>query len=209
MKKKLSVVALLLALALSFAFAAQAMRTSCPAPVAAVAADAPAIGAVVADFTLPDVDGKEHSLASLKGKSGTVVIFIATQCPVSNAYNERMQKLSEEYRAKGINVVGINSNVKELSPEVKQHAADKGLTFTILKDTGNQIADRFDAQVTPEAYLLDASGKLVYRGRIDNSKAADGVTASELRDAIEATLAGKPVEKSEVKAFGCSIKRVS
>ncbi|PYS94910.1 MAG: hypothetical protein DMF65_14780, partial [Acidobacteria bacterium] len=89
----------------------------------------------------------------------------------------------------------------------KQHAADKGLTFTILKDKGNRIADRFDAQVTPEAYLLDASGKLVYHGRIDNSRAGDAITSTELRDAIEAVLAGKAVEKPEAKAFGCSIKR--
>ena len=200
--KKLSAVALLLAL--SFAFAAQSARATRPAPDAA-----PSIGAVVPDFKLPDADGKEHSLASLKGKSGTVIIFIATQCPVSNAYNARMQKLAEEYRAKGVNVVGINSNVKELAPEVKQHAADKGLTFTILKDAGNVVADSLQAQVTPEAYFLDAAGKLVYRGRIDNSRNGDSITSSELRDAIDATLAGKPVEKTEVKAFGCSIKRVS
>jgi peroxiredoxin len=216
MKKKLSAVALLLAL--SFAVAVTVARTNCPAPDAEAAAanaaanggaNAVTIGSVVEDFKLPDVDGKEHSLASLKGKSGTVIIFIATQCPVSNAYNARMQKLAEDYRAKGVNVVGINSNVKELAPEVKQHAADKGLTFAILKDAGNVVADRFDAQVTPEAYLLDASGKLVYRGRIDNSRNGDSISASELRDALDATLAGKPVEKSEVKAFGCSIKRVS
>ena len=200
--KKLSAVTLLLAL--SFAFAAQSARATRPAPDAA-----PSIGAVVPDFKLPDADGKEHSLASLKGKSGTVIIFIATQCPVSNAYNARMQKLAEEYRAKGVNVVGINSNVKELAPEVKQHAADKGLTFTILKDAGNVVADSLQAQVTPEAYFLDAAGKLVYRGRIDNSRNGDSITSSELRDAIDATLAGKPVQNAEVKAFGCSIKRVS
>ncbi len=200
--KKLSAVALLLAL--SFAFAAQSARATRPAPDAA-----PGIGAVVPDFKLPDADGKEHSLASLKGKSGTLILFVATQCPVSNAYNERMQKLAEEYRAKGVNVVGINSNVKELAPEVKQHAAANGLTFTILKDAGNVVADSLQAQVTPEAYLLDAAGKLVYRGRIDNSRNGDSITSSELRDAIDATLAGKPVEKTEVKAFGCSIKRVS
>lgn len=203
--KKFSAVALLLALSFAFATPPPARATKAtPDAKAAVA-----IGAVVPDFKLPDADGKEHTLASLKGKSGTVVIFIATQCPVSNAYNERMQKLADDYRAKGFNVVGINSNVKELAPEVKAHAAEKGLKFTILKDTGNVVADTFDAKVTPEAYLLDASGKLVYRGRIDNSRNADGVTGSELRDAIEATLAGKPVEKSEVNAFGCSIKRVS
>jgi peroxiredoxin len=202
--KKLSAVALLLAL--SFAFAAQAARATRPAPDVKPAV---AIGAVVPDFKLPDADGREHTLASLKGKSGTVLIFVATRCPVSNAYNERMQKLAEDYRAKGVNVVGINSNSTEPAAEVKSHAAEKGLTFTILKDAGNLIADRLDAQSTPEAYLLDASGKLVYHGRIDNSRNPEGVNSSELRDAIEATLAGKAVEKSEVKAFGCSIKRTS
>jgi peroxiredoxin len=166
-----------------------------------------ALGAVVADFTLPDPDGHQHTLASLKGSKGTVVIFMATQCPVSNAYNERMQKLYADYSARGVNVVGINSNVRELAAEVKEHAAEKGLKFTILKDTGNQIADRFDAQYTPEAYLLDASGKLVYHGRIDNSRNGDSITSTDLRDAVEAVLAGKPVEKPEVKGFGCTIKR--
>ena len=166
-----------------------------------------ALGSVVTDFTLPDADGKAHTLASLKGSKGTVIIFIATKCPVSNGYNERMQKLYADYNSRGINIVGINSNVAELAPEVKQHAAEKGLRFTILKDTGNVIADRFDAQVTPEAYLLDATGKLVYHGRIDNSRAGDAITSTELRDAIEAVLAGKSVEKTEAKAFGCSIKR--
>ncbi|HEX8149432.1 MAG TPA: thioredoxin family protein [Pyrinomonadaceae bacterium] len=202
--KKLSAFALLLAL--SAAFAAQAARATGPAPDAKAAL---AIGAAVPDFKLPDADGREHTLASLKGKSGTVLIFVATRCPVSNAYNGRMQKLAEDYRARGVNVVGINSNSTEPAAEVKSHAAEKGLKFTILKDAGNLVADRFDAQVTPEAYLIDASGKLVYRGRIDNSRNADGVSSSELRDAIEATLAGKPVEKTEVKAFGCAIKRAS
>ena len=189
------------ALAAVLAASASALATGKPGGVT--------IGQPVADFKLPDADGKDHSLSTLKGEKGTVIIFISVQCPMVRAYNERIAKLAEDYRARGVNVVGINSNVKELAPEVKSHAAEKGLKFTILKDTGNVVADSFDAQVTPEAYLIDASGKLVYRGRIDNSRNADGVSASELRDAIEATLAGKPVEKSEVKAFGCSIKRVS
>jgi peroxiredoxin len=198
-----------------FAFALLALLSLSAVPAASVApaAGAPdakaslAVGAVAPDFKLPDADGREHTLASLKGKSGTVIIFVATKCPVSNAYNARMQKLAEDFRARGVNVVGINSNVSEPAAEVKQHAAEKGLTFTMLKDAGNVVADRFDAQVTPEAYLLDASGKLVYHGRIDNSRNGDSITSSELRDAVEAVLAGKPVEKSEVKAFGCSIKR--
>ncbi|HKR60067.1 MAG TPA: thioredoxin family protein [Pyrinomonadaceae bacterium] len=167
----------------------------------------PAIGATIADFSLPDASGKEHSLASLAGKNGSVLIFIAVQCPVSNAYNERMEKLAQDYKAKGINVIGINSNVAESADAVKAHAAEKHLTFAILKDAGNKVADRLGASVTPEAYFLDASNKLLYRGRIDNSKNESGVTSSELRDALDATLAGKPIAKTTANAFGCTIKR--
>ena len=167
----------------------------------------PAIGATLEDFTLPDADGKEHSLNSLKGKNGSVLIFVATKCPVSNAYNERMEKLAQDYKASGINVIGINSNVAESAAAVKAHAAENKLTFAVLKDPANKVADRLGATVTPEAYFLDASNKLIYRGRIDNAKDAAQVSSSELRDAIEATLAGKPVAKTTANAFGCTIKR--
>ena len=167
----------------------------------------PAIGATIEDFTLPDGDGKEHSLNSLKGKTGSVLIFVATKCPVSNAYNERMEKLAQDYKARGVNVIGINSNVAETAEAVKAHAATNNLTFPILKDAGNKIADKLGATVTPEVYFLDANNKLVYRGRIDNAKDASQVNSSELRDAIEAVLAGKSVAKTTASAFGCTIKR--
>jgi peroxiredoxin len=167
----------------------------------------PAIGATIEDFTLPDVDNKDRSLKSLAGKNGTVLLFIAVQCPVSNAYNERMAKLAEEYQAKGIAVIGINSNVAEDAAAVKAHATEHKLSFPILKDPGNKIADRLGASVTPEAYFLDANNKLIYRGRIDNSRNAAQVESSDLRNALDAALAGKSVEKTEAKAFGCSIKR--
>jgi peroxiredoxin len=170
---------------------------------------APAIGSTIDDFKLPDANGKEHSLNSLKGKNGTVFIFVATRCPVSNAYNERMEALAQDYKAKGINVVGINSNVTEPASEVKTHAADKHLTFTILKDEGNKIADRFGAVKTPEAYVLDANNKLVYHGRIDNAQNPANITANDLRDALDEVVAGKQVSKTGGVAFGCSIKRTS
>ena len=157
---------------------------------------------------LPDTSGTTHSLSSLKGKNGTVLIFIAVQCPVSNAYNERMEKLAQDYKARGINVVGINANSTESAADVKKHAAEKNLTFPILKDNGNKIADSLGATRTPEAYFLDASNKLVYHGRIDNSRDLSQVQSSELRDALDATLAGKPVAKTSAPAFGCSIRRV-
>ena len=203
--KKQYALALFLGAVLIVAFAAIAgsgrNAADLPAP--------PAIGTVIDGFTLPDADGASHTLASLKGKNGTVIIFIATKCPVSNAYNDRMEKVFEDYKAKGFNVIGINSNNTEPSAEVKSHATEKGLKFTILKDDGNKIADRFGANATPEAYLLDAKGKLVYHGRIDNSREPAGVDSNDLRAAMDEVLAGKPVTKTEAKAFGCTIKRVS
>ena len=177
-------------------------------PVADVPAP-PAIGTVIDDFKLADASGKEHSLKSLMGAKGTVILFVATKCPVSNAYNERMEKLAQDYKAKGINVIGINSNNTEPAAEVKSHAAEKGLTFPILKDDGNKIADRWGATRTPEAYVLDANMKLVYHGRIDNSQKIEGITSNDLRDALDELAAGKAITKTGGAAFGCTIKRVA
>lgn len=168
---------------------------------------APAIGSTIDDFTLPDVDAKDRTLKSLSGKTGTVLLFISVQCPVSNAYNERMAKLAQEFKDKGIAVIGINSNVAEDAAAVKAHAGQNSLSFAILKDPGNKIADRLGATRTPEAYLLDANNKLVYHGRIDNNQNALLIESNDLRNAIEALIAGRAIEKAEAKAFGCTIKR--
>src|SRR5207247_3827599 len=201
--KKQEAVTLVLAALVIIALAAVAGSGSSvsdlPAP--------PAIGTVIDDFKLPDADGKEHSLNSLKGAKGTVAIFIATKCPVANAYNDRMEKLAQDYKARGINVIGINSNNTEPAAEVKSHAGEKHLTFTILKDDGNKIADRLGATRTPEAYVLDAGGKLVYHGRIDNSQNTANITSNDLREALDELLGGKSVTKTGGAAFGCTIKR--
>ena len=203
--KKIYALPLFLAAILVIALAAVAgsgrNTTDIPAP--------PAIGSAIEDFTLPDADGVNHSLKSLMGKKGAVIIFVATKCPVSNAYNDRMETVYEDYQAKGINVIGINANSTEPAAEVKSHAAQKGLKFAILKDDGNKIADRLGANHTPEAYVIDASGKLVYHGRIDNAQNTANITSNDLRDTLDAILAGKPVPKTTSMAFGCSIKRVS
>ena len=186
-------------LVLVFVIAGVAFAGEIPSP--------PAIGATIDEFTLPDVNGTERSLKSLAGKNGTVLIFIAVQCPVSNAYNERMEKLAEDYKAKGIAVIGINSNVAEDAAAVKAHAAEHKLAFPILKDPGNKIADKLGATVTPEAYFIDVHNKLLYHGRIDNSRNPAQIENSDLRNALDAALADKPVDKTEAKAFGCTIKR--
>ena len=198
--KKLAAVSLMITmLAVALLVNARPLVADIPTP--------PIIGSTIADFTLPEPGGTAHTLASLHGKNGTVLIFIATQCPVSNGYNERMEKLAQDFKARGINVVGINANSTESAADVKDHAAKNNLTFPILKDNGNKVADMLGATRTPEAYFLEAGNKLLYHGRIDNSRDITQVNSSELRDALEATLAGKPVPKATANAFGCSIKR--
>ena len=200
MKRQYSISLLLAFMVVALAAIAGIGRvTDVPAP--------PAIGATIEDFKLPDADGAEHSLKSLMGNKGTVLIFIATKCPISNAYNDRMEKLAQDYKAKGVSVVGINANYTEPAAEVKSHARDKHLTFTILKDEGSKIADRLGAARTPEVYVLDANYKLVYHGRIDNSQKIEGITSNDLRDALDELIAGKAVTKTGGAAFGCSIKR--
>jgi len=200
--KKHYALSLFLASIIIIAFAAGSGSTSdLPAP--------PAIGTTIEDFKLPDINGAEHSLKSLAGKHGAVLIFISVQCPVSNGYNERMEKLAEDYQARGINLIGINSNVTEPISAVKTHAADKHFTFTVLKDDGNKIADRLGATRTPEAYVIDNGGKLVYHGRIDNSQNTANITSNDLRDALDELLSGKAISKTGGAAFGCSIKRAS
>lgn len=200
---KKSQVSLLFALILLVAGIALSGSVNAAAEVPA----APAIGATIEDFTLPDADGIERTLNSLKGKNGSVLIFVSVQCPVSNAYNDRMEKLAQDYQAKGITVIGINSNVAEAADAVKSHAVANKLSFPIVKDPGNKIADRLGATVTPEAYFLDANNKLLYHGRIDNSRNGESVTSSELREAMDLSLAGKPVKTTAANAFGCTIKR--
>jgi thiol-disulfide isomerase/thioredoxin len=137
----------------------------------------------------------------------TVVIFIATQCPVSNAYNERMKTLYADYSPKGVQFVFLNANSTEPAAEVEQHRAAKGFPFPVYKDVNNVFADKVGAAVTPHAFVFDARGTLVYRGAIDNSRNPDQITQHTLGDALDAVLAGRPVTVAEARAFGCSIKR--
>ena len=193
-----------LALAVSSLLLAGALAS---AQTSSPAATASGIGAVITDFNLSDTNGAQKSLAELKGKNGTVLIFISSRCPVVKAYNERMEQLAKDYRAKGINFVGINANSTEPLEEVKAHASSH-YTFPVLIDKGNKIADQLGAEHTPEVFFLDAGNKLVYHGRIDNNRDRGMVSKSELKDALDAVLTGKPVAVTETAAVGCSIKRV-
>ena len=165
-----------------------------------------AIGTTLENFSLPDTNGKVTSFNELKGKNGTVIVFLSAQCPVVKAYHDRINEIAAEYQAKGINFVGINSNSTESNDWVKTDAATH-YKFTMLKDEGNVIADKLGATVTPEVYFFDAKNVLVYHGAIDNDKSGKAITDTYLRTAFDSSLGGKPIAKTRANAFGCSIKR--
>jgi len=164
--------------------------------------------AKIENFTLPDYNDVEHSLSDYKYSKAIVILFVATECPVSNAYNKRMEKIYKEYGPKGFAFLGINSNKAEPVERMKEHANENGLTFTILKDEKNIIADKFNASVTPEVYVLSFEFEILYHGRIDNSRNESEVVSKDLENALDEIYSGKEVSKEETKAFGCSIKRV-
>ena len=165
-----------------------------------------AIGTAMESFSLSDISGKTQSFNDLKGKNGTVVIFLSSQCPVVRMYNDRINQLAQDYAAKGINFIGINSNVTESPDAVKSHA-ELNYKFPMLLDKGSALANKLDANITPEAYYLDSKNVLLYHGAIDNDKFGRSITDTYLKTAFDLSLAGKKVERTTVKAFGCSIKR--
>jgi len=161
------------------------------------------------NFTLKDQNSKNYSLSDFKNSKALVIMFIATRCPVSNAYNSRMVSLFDDYKDKGVDFLAINSNKQEDVDEIEKHAKENGFDFPVLKDQENVIADRFKASVTPEIYVLNSNFDILYHGRIDDSRREKNVESQDLRKALDEILAGKNVSKMETKAFGCSIKRIT
>ncbi|MDQ3130224.1 MAG: redoxin domain-containing protein [Acidobacteriota bacterium] len=170
-------------------------------------ADNFAVGAKLEDFKLADTGGKENSFNSLKGKNGTVLVFLSAPCPVVKIYNERINQIAADYAAKGIAFIGINSNATESLEWVKSHAAEN-YKFPMLIDKGNVLADKLGATVTPEVYYFDEKNVLLYHGAIDNDRSGKNVSENILRTAFDSKLGGKAIAKTKSSAFGCSIKRV-
>jgi peroxiredoxin len=188
--------------------ASAALFVTSPACLAGEGTTSSLLGKPVPDFKLADTEGKEHSPSQYLSGKGVVLIFVSTRCPVSNAYNERMIKLAAEYQAKGFQFLGINANKAEDTTEMASHAKNNKWNFPVLKDAGNVVADKLNASVTPEVYVLDPAGILRYHGRIDDSQDPALVKIEDLKAALDALLGSHEVAKKESKAFGCSIKRV-
>ena len=163
-------------------------------------------------FSLPDAWRKEHSLRDVAGKNGTVVVFACNHCPFVIHLAKELGILAREVSEKGVSTVVINSNDLENYPQdgpepMKEFAKDVGWDFPYLIDRTQMVAKSYGAACTPDFFLFDAEGKMVYAGQFDNSRPRSGTlaTGDDLRAAIGKMLAGE-VPRKGIPSSGCNIK---
>jgi peroxiredoxin len=167
---------------------------------------------VMKDVRMRNIDGSEVSIGDVTGEKGTLVIFQCNSCPWVKAWEDRIATLGNTYRKRGIGVVAINSNDPSVVAEdgyenMKTRARKYGFEFPYVVDAGSKVARAFGAERTPEAFLFDAGGKLVYHGTIDDdAQEAEKADEHYLRDALAALTAGREIRVKTTKALGCSIK---
>jgi thiol-disulfide isomerase/thioredoxin len=175
------------------------------------------LGTRLPDFILPDaVSGRTMNQDELAGDRATLVMFICNHCPYVQHIIGELDRLAEEYLARGVSVVAISSNDIVAYPEdrpelMKALAADHGWKFPYLFDAAQQVAMLFQAACTPDFFLFDRQRALVYRGQFDDSrpKSNTPVTGRDLRAALDAVLDGKPVPENQRPSLGCNIKWTS
>jgi peroxiredoxin len=170
------------------------------------------LGSKAPDFSLPGVDGKQYSLANFKDAKILVVLFTCNHCPYVIGSEDRILKFYSDYAPKGVAMVGINSNETENHPtdsfeHMKLRAREKGYKFPYLRDDSQDVALAYGALRTPHYYVFDADRKLRYTGRMDDNPRNPGKeTTHELRDAIDAMLAGKTPAVPLTNPIGCNVK---
>ena len=165
------------------------------------------IGTEAPTFTLPDTDGTEHSPG---GARATLVVFTCNHCPYALAWHERIAAVARDYPS--VKVLAVSSNDAERYPRDSYDAmrervqADGGWPMPYLYDESQDVARAYGAQTTPDCFLIDGEGRVVYRGAPDSDYEDPSQNAAWVRDAIDAVLAGEAPANAETKPVGCSIK---
>jgi peroxiredoxin len=180
----------------------------------ALAGDALSIGASMpkADVKMKNVDGKEIDLAAVRKPMGTLVIFTCNHCPFAKMWETRIVELGNTYQEKGIGVIAINANDPKVAADdsfesMQQRAKDRGMQYPYVVDATSDVARAFGATRTPEAFLFDKNGKLVYHGAIDdNGEEPTKVDKAYLKLALDAVMGSTDVAVKETKSIGCTIK---
>jgi peroxiredoxin len=171
------------------------------------------LGTAAPDFKLPDTNGKIVALADFKDKAALLVIFMCNHCPYVVHIRAGLAQLARDYVPKNIGIVGINANDAKNYPadspaKMKDEVKTAGYIFPYLYDESQAVAKAYRAACTPDIFLFDQNRKLVYRGQFDASRPGNGVpvTGKDLRAALDAVLAGKPVSEKQTASIGCNIK---
>jgi peroxiredoxin len=171
------------------------------------------LGTQAPDFRLPDPSGKAVSLADFKGAPALLVVFMCNHCPYVKHVRAGLAKLARDYQPRRVAVVGVNSNdvanyAADSPAKMAEEAASAGYIFPYLYDESQAVAKAYRAACTPDMYLFDKDQRLLYRGQFDDSRPGNGiaVTGKDLRAALDALLAGKPVSPNQKASIGCNIK---
>jgi peroxiredoxin len=171
------------------------------------------LGMKAPDFTLPDFRGTEYSLSDFQDAPALLVAFICSHCPYVIHIRKEFAAFAREYREKGLAVVAIAANDVAQYPQdgpegMAREAEEGGYTFPYLFDETQQVAKAYRAACTPDLFLFDGEGKLVYRGQFDDSRPGNGipVTGEDLRAAADAVLEGRSVPEEQRSSIGCNIK---
>lgn len=172
------------------------------------------LGTSAPDFALPDVvSGEVISLETFAGDSALLVIFLCQHCPFVKHVQQELVRLGQEYIPKGVGVVAISANNVETHPQdspenLKAMAQSLKFNFPLCYDESQETAKQYTAACTPDFFVFDSEVKLAYRGQLDDSRPSNGmpVTGKDLRAALDAILAGKPVDPDQKPSVGCNIK---
>lgn len=171
------------------------------------------LGTPAPDFSLPNVDGRIVGLEDVAGERGTLVMFICNHCPFVKHVADQLAAIGRDYASRGIGVVAISSNDVSThpadSPEQMVHEAEeRGYVFPYLYDESQEVAHAYHAACTPDFFLFDHGRRLAYRGQLDASRPGNDipVTGADLRAALDAVLAGRPVPADQRPSLGCNIK---
>jgi thiol-disulfide isomerase/thioredoxin len=162
-------------------------------------------------FALLGTDGAVHTPADYADAPVLVVIQACNHCPFVQAWEPRIEAIARDYADAGVRVVVVNSNDAEKQPEdsyalMRERAAERGIAHDYLYDEDQALARALGAERTPEAFVFDAGRRLAYHGAVDDSRDDEAVTASHVRDAIDALLQGRPVPVPSTPVVGCTIK---
>jgi peroxiredoxin len=172
-----------------------------------------ALGTQAPDFSLPDTSGNTVTLSDYSSSPALVVAFICNHCPYVKHLHQGLSQFGEDMKSKGVQMVAISSNDAANYPDdnpqkMAQEAKAVGYSFPYLYDETQGVAKAYRAACTPDFFLFDRNQKLVYRGQFDDSRPGSGlpVTGKDLRDAVDALLAGQPVPADQKPSVGCNIK---